>query len=366
MKVLLINPFLTLGGGEQIVVRLARYFTQQGHQVSIACAFADETYMAMSSDVTLLLPPKYIAKLSQQQKILLIVLGLPGLFFVVLFHAFSFDILFPHNFPGIFYAGIAAVLYRKPLVWEFNEGAPLFSFFSFLETLVGHRADAIIVLDEKNKKLAMQRFGITPICIRPGVDAGFWGKSAARDKRFAKKIVLLSVGKLHKQKNQIILPDVVKKLRGTLPNIHVVLVGDGPDKNRIQVRARKIGVAKLITFLGRVSDEQLRSLYRTAFLVVFPALDQTWGLTPFEALCQQTISIVSDEAGAAEILVPQKIGISAHPTVDEFVAATFRARHMQISQMGKRGKLYVEQHLSWEQFCRTTLAICQKVYEKKA
>lgn len=364
MKILLIHPFLQLGGGEQVIIRLANYFVKKGNTVGIACSFADTRFLwGLDKKVTVYVPSQTIARLSQSQRIFLALIGMPSLLLLTIRLAFSFDVLFPHNFPGIFFAAVGKLVTNKKIVWEFNEGAPMPKVFYFLEEWVGKMADKVIVLDKKNKKKVKMRFGKEAIILRPGVDFGYWSKNVGSLKKYAGQVILLCVGKLHPQKNQIMLVDVAKKLLPKLPNIQVILVGDGPDKKRIEKRVEELKMQKHVTLAGVVSNEVLRGLYKTAFLVCFPALDQTWGLTPFEALCQETVSIVSDEAGAAEVLQPEKLALIAKPTVVAFSHTVLKAYESPsaLKKMGGEGRVFVKKNLTWEKFGEEALQLCKKI-----
>lgn len=363
MKILLIHPFLQLGGGEQVIVRLANFFVQKGHTVGIACAFADTRFLGrIDKRVTLFVPSKTVATLSQSHRIFLALLGMPALLLLSIGLSFSFDVLFPHNFPAIFFAAVAKLFSNKKIVWEFNEGAPMPKMLYFLEEWVGKMADKVIVLDEKNKKKVRKRFGKVAHILRPGVDFGYWSVGGKGERGKEKgQVILLSVGKLHPQKNQIMLVDVAQKLLPKIPTVQVVLVGNGPDKERILKRVKDLHMQKQVTLAGVVSNEALRMLYKNAFLVCFPARDQTWGLTPFEALCQKTVSIVSDEAGAAEVLKPAKLALIAAPTGEDFTNTILKAykNPSALKNMGERGKEFVRKNLTWEKFGEEAEKLCR-------
>ena len=49
-----------------------------------------------------------------------------------------------------------------------------------------------------------------------------------------------------------------------------------------------------IEFLGRVTDEELKSLYSNAIAFIFPSLYEGFGLPPIEAMASETIVLASD------------------------------------------------------------------------
>ena len=57
-----------------------------------------------------------------------------------------------------------------------------------------------------------------------------------------------------------------------------------------------------LTYIGAVSDSELKTLYKEAELFVFPSLYEGFGLPPLEALTENTPSLVSDKASLPEVL----------------------------------------------------------------
>ncbi len=77
----------------------------------------------------------------------------------------------------------------------------------------------------------------------------------------------------------------------------LVVVGDGPLKNRIARRA-----SPNITLTGWVSDEELDGLYRNCRAVIVPN-DEDWGLTAVEAMAHGKPVLALRKGGATETVV---------------------------------------------------------------
>lgn len=73
----------------------------------------------------------------------------------------------------------------------------------------------------------------------------------------------------------------------------VVVVGDGPDRGRLEALARQTGRARL---LGRVHDDELRWLYRNASMLVAASYED-YGLSPLEAGAFGRPSVVLRDGG---------------------------------------------------------------------
>jgi glycosyltransferase involved in cell wall biosynthesis len=352
MRVLLISPWIKLGGSESLVLRLARLLMARGCRVSVACCFVDARLIEdQVAGIDFIQPWRWIGALSRRNLALLSVLGCPALLVTVLRRARSYDLLNPHNFPSLWIAACVARLSGARIVWHFNEAAPIPRALDVLERAAARQARAITVLDERSGAEVRRAFRRESTLLRPGVDFAFWSQPASRDDA-AGPAMLLTVGKLHAQKNQIVLIEAVHALADDLRDLRLIITGEGPDRRRLEQRVDDLRLRDRVWFSGLVDASTLRVFYRSAFLVCFPALRQTWGLTPFEALCQKSVSLVSSQAGAAEVIAAERIGLVAEPNLASFAAAIRRAYAApdEMRQMGERGFAFVRDAMSWERF----------------
>lgn len=102
------------------------------------------------------------------------------------------------------------------------------------------------------------------------------------------------------------MPDVLREL----PEAHLYIAGDGPRRSHVLSLIGRLGLAESVTILGRISDEELLSWYRSADLCVTPTLYlEGFGLSTAEAMACGTPTVVTP-AGANEELVT-----SVHPAL---------------------------------------------------
>jgi glycosyltransferase involved in cell wall biosynthesis len=81
------------------------------------------------------------------------------------------------------------------------------------------------------------------------------------------------------------------------------IVGDGPDRARLERRA-----APGVTFLGALSDEQIRDEYRRARAVILPG-EEDFGMVPVEAQACGTPVVALARGGALETVVDRETGV---------------------------------------------------------
>jgi glycosyltransferase involved in cell wall biosynthesis len=98
--------------------------------------------------------------------------------------------------------------------------------------------------------------------------------------------------------------------------IPLTIVGDGPDRAALERRA-----SADVRFLGRVSDEDVRTLYRRASMVLLPG-EEDFGIVPLEAQACGRPVVALGRGGALETVIPGETGaLVADSSADAFAAA---------------------------------------------
>ncbi len=118
--------------------------------------------------------------------------------------------------------------------------------------------------------------------------------------------IILSVGQLINRKGLHTLIAACGRLIARGKPCTLVLVGDGPERERLLTQARDLGVACL-HLLPNQPQAVLNGLYRAADVFVFPTLEDVWGLVVSEALWAGTPVLCSKYAGSAEIVPAENV-----------------------------------------------------------
>ena len=118
----------------------------------------------------------------------------------------------------------------------------------------------------------------------------------------------------------------------------LVIAGDGPDRSRLEDLVRTSGAD--VRLLGRVSDEDLLTLYATASAVVFPPADEDYGYIALEAfLSKKPVVTCADSGGPLEFVVDGENGRVAPPDAAALGAAVadLLANPERAREFGERG-----------------------------
>lgn len=109
---------------------------------------------------------------------------------------------------------------------------------------------------------------------------------------------------------------------GTALDVPVVIMGDGPERQRLEAMGRAASVP--VEFLGAVSDALLRAVIQRAAVFIFPAIED-FGIIPVEAMALGTPVLVPHVGGAAESLRLVGLGASVNFADTAEVIAGFEA-----------------------------------------
>jgi len=110
--------------------------------------------------------------------------------------------------------------------------------------------------------------------------------------------ILAHVSNLRPVKRVLDVIRIFHKVQKKIPS-KLILVGDGPDKEKADVLAKELGVKDKILFLGK-SDE-IRKILCLTDLFLLPSETESFGLAALEAMAAHTPVISSNTGGLSEV-----------------------------------------------------------------
>lgn len=105
------------------------------------------------------------------------------------------------------------------------------------------------------------------------------------------------------------VPDVVSAFHQVLKNgVHakLLLVGDGPDRQRAEQKCRELGMCDHVRFLGK--QEQVEEVLSISDLFMIPSGSETFGLAALEAMSCSVPIISSNVGGLPEVNIDGETG----------------------------------------------------------
>lgn len=191
------------------------------------------------------------------------------------------------------------------------------------------RADCIVVPSEYLRSVVAQ-WGITPnriSVIYNAFDPPYQtlSKDEARKKLGLAGIVLISIGRLVPWKGFDALIKLVKKLQIDIPDIRLMIIGDGPERERLAQKIREHDLGKVIALAGNRSHEDVVTALTAGDVFILNTGYEGFSHTLLEAMAMG-IPICTTRAGGNEELVrDQENGIFfERDNIDQMRAAVMR------------------------------------------
>jgi len=149
---------------------------------------------------------------------------------------------------------------------------------------------------------------------------------------------VLAPGRLESRKRQLLAVEAMDAVRS---GVRLVVVGDGPDAERLRARARSGRAAGRIEFLSGVGDAELAELYRSAPAVCYPPFDEDYGYVTLEAFAAaRPVVTTTDAGGPLEFVREGETGMVAAPDPGDLAAAFDRMWEDRdaADRMGRAGR----------------------------
>ena len=112
-----------------------------------------------------------------------------------------------------------------------------------------------------------------------------------------KDFVILFVGRLAEEKNVEFLIHSEKEISKKYPNIKLLIVGDGPDKEKYENYSKELGLEENVIFTGKVAWGDMPYYYHVSNVFATASKTETQGLTIIEAMAANVVPVcMRDEA----------------------------------------------------------------------
>lgn len=229
-----------------------------------------------------------------------------------LVHAHEIDVLHCHGYREDLYAVAARARAKKVTtnhLWK--RTTPALRFYARVDSWLARRFDRVVAVSlEILQELEAKGFKAPQLTSIPnGVDTARYAPTAAGAARAApSRVVLATIGSLTEEKGHDHLLGALAKL-GSDRGITLLIVGDGPRRERLQKLATDLGVADDVRFLGRRND--IPDILAGTDIFVLPSLNEGLPIALLEAMACERACVATDvgdvgraiETGVTGVLV---------------------------------------------------------------
>lgn len=228
---------------------------------------------------------------------------------------YDFDLIDAHYF---YPDGVAAVMlgrhFRKPVVITARGSdislLPQFAVPRRLILWAARHADGLVTVCEALRQ-ELIGLGVRPDAVttlRNGVDTKLFhplDREVQRESLGLKGFTLLSVGNLVPVKGH----DLVIEALVQLPDVALIIVGGGPERDNLEGLARRLGVAERVTFAGVLPQAELVRYYGSADALVLASSREGWANVLLESMACGTPVIATSVWGTPEVVAASEAGI---------------------------------------------------------
>ena len=135
------------------------------------------------------------------------------------------------------------------------------------------------------------------------------GASIRQQRGWGEQTVLITVGRLAKEKNLGRLLQAFALVVQRHPDVRLVILGDGPYRKDLVELTQSLGIAPSVDFVGKVPFEEIPCYLKAADLFCFSSLTETQGLVTLEAMATGLPVAAVDATGTRDVIEHGKDGL---------------------------------------------------------
>ena len=243
--------------------------------------------------------------------------------------------------------------------FHFYHGAPKKNWLIWypIEKHFAKRTDTLITINNEDYELASKKFKTNVVHVHGvGVSEGKYHtvdkdenlKMREKEGLSEKDFVILCTGELNKNKNQRVLISAVAEIKEKIPNVKLLLAGNGPKDAELKEQVKALGLEKEVRFLGYRTD--LDKVVPVADVIASCSLREGLPCNIVEAMLAKKTVVASKNRGHSELIEDKVSGFICDPeNPHEFANAILSAYNKECENMGEKAhdasSAYVEENV---------------------
>lgn len=152
--------------------------------------------------------------------------------------------------------------------------------------------------------------------------------------------------------------EAVTRMGAEAPNVRLLVVGDGPDRQRLEQAVAERGLSERVGFAGYQSD--LQPYYQAMDAFVLASSQESFGMVLVEAMFARLPVVATQVGGIPDVVVPGQTGALIPPERPDRIEVELRALYSDPSlrqRWGAAGADRAEQHFTAERYVRDVEAL---------
>ncbi len=235
--------------------------------------------------------------------------------------------------------------------FHFCKGAPLINWLVYypIEKKLANDTDCLITINQEDYKIALERFNATQIeHVRGvGIDTELYRPLKEEEKSVRRQsfgyqpgdFLLFYAAEFNKNKNQKYLLEALALVKDELPQVKLLLAGEGALLESSKILAHQLGIDHMVDFLGYRND--LKELVPMCDVAVASSLREGLPVNIMEAMSCELPVIAVENRGHRELVVQNETGwLVQNERSDELAKKIKRMAIDEVTRktMGKSGR----------------------------
>ena len=204
------------------------------------------------------------------------------------------------------------------------------------------------------------------IVLPNGIEPSEW---ATADDRALRTPRVTSVMRLSRKKNGVELIEAMARVVervSSIPAPRLTIVGDGPDRTRLERRVDRLGLGDVVEFLGWQDRRRIADVLAASTVFALPCRREAFGLAALEARCAGVPVVAMHGGGIGEIVEDGRHGYLAatHNAFADAIALLLmdRDRRAEMSRAARSGL----DRFTWNEVVRAHLQAYRLAMSRRA
>jgi len=231
-------------------------------------------------------------------------------------------------------------------------------------------AERVIVPSDRINHAVYNCFGIASNTICNGIDLN----EICFDTKDVKNIVnthdactiLMSASQLLQTKGIDLNIRAIKELKAKNINLTYLIVGDGPDRKRLEGLVQELNLRETVKFMGALPHNEVMKFMSACDIFTMPSWQETFGLVYLEAMAHGKPVVGCKGQGMDKIITESNAGLLAEPKdVHSLVNALefLISNPLDAQAMGERGRKLVFESYSHTKNAEKTIKVYEEVLD---
>jgi len=192
---------------------------------------------------------------------------------------------------------------------------------AIVETL--RRADTVIYLSPRLMRLGLEAAGPHRACVIPLAIDVYDDLSPRRGTAFT----VSTAARLVERKKVHVLIEAFIAFRREVPEARLVVIGEGPERRRLEALAARSGAGEAVCFTGHLAHREVVTRIAESHVFVLASVRESLGTVYFEAMSQGVPVVATAGEGIADFIADGADGFLVPPDDPDALVRVLRALH---------------------------------------